>query len=110
MLNGSMLIVLATILQGSFALPMTRTRGLAGGSTRRWRFRYGLFLFNWALAFAAMPNATDALAASRIRDLVILIAFGAQWGVGAILLGRSMRNAGLRTCPWRFQSLLSGNL
>ncbi len=51
------MVILASILQGSFLVPMTHVR--------RWRWEnswvvfsvLGMIVFNWALAFASVPSS-----------------------------------------------------
>ena len=77
MLSGFLLILAAAVLQGSFVVPMTRTRG--------WRWEHtwlafsvlGMLVFNWMFGLAAIPRLTEVLAGTPLRDLAVLSAFGA---------------------------------
>jgi L-rhamnose-H+ transport protein len=86
---GFFLIVLAGCLQGLFVLPLT--------FTRRWQWEhswaafslFGMLLFNWLIAAALLPHAFAAY------QNVPAAAFGAGWGIGAILFGLGMDKLGM---------------
>jgi L-rhamnose-H+ transport protein len=95
MLSGVLMLLAASLCQGSFVLPMTLVR--------KWRWEHtwlafsllGMFVFNWAFGFAGIPHMAGALRDCPSRDLLILAAFGAGWGVGAILFGLGMARLGM---------------
>jgi len=95
MLGGLCVLLAAALLQGSFVLPMTLVR--------KWRWEHtwlafsllGMFVFNWILGFAGIPHMLGALRDCPPEQLVILAAFGAGWGVGAILFGLGMERLGM---------------
>ncbi len=92
---GLLLVLVAGILQGSFVLPMTLTR--------QWKWEHnwavfsllGMLVFNWAIATQVLPDLAGAYRNTPLRDLQVLLLFGALWGVGAILFGMGMDRLGM---------------
>jgi L-rhamnose-H+ transport protein len=92
---GLFLIVLAGCLQGLFVLPLT--------FTRRWQWEhswaafslFGMLLFNWLIALALLPHAFAAYRNVPMSELLTVLAFGAGWGLGAILFGLGMAKLGM---------------
>jgi L-rhamnose-H+ transport protein len=95
MVTGFAIVLIAGLLQGSFVLPMALTR--------KWRWEhtwaafsvFGMFLFNWALAAASMPNLIEAFRSAPAGAVALLLLFGLGWGVGAILFGLGMERLGM---------------
>lgn len=95
LLTGLTLVLIAGFLQGSFVLPMTLTR--------RWRWEhtwatfslFGMLLFNWAISLLIIPNIISVYRAVSLREIMVLVLFGAGWGVGAILFGLGMEKLGM---------------
>jgi len=85
----------AAVFQGSFILPMNRTRG--------WKWEQPWLSFSLLgkgpiqdeHAVAILPNPIAAMAAAPSEDILILLAFGAGWGVGAVLFGIAMDRLGM---------------
>lgn len=90
-----LLVAVAAVFQGSFILPMNRTAGWKWEQTWLSFSLLGMFVLNWALAVAILPNPIAALAAAPGNDILILLAFGAGWGVGAVLFGIAMDRLGM---------------
>ncbi|HUU28312.1 MAG TPA: L-rhamnose/proton symporter RhaT [archaeon] len=94
-LLGFLLVLIAGFFQGSFVLPMTLTK--------RWKWEhtwaafslFGMLVFNWILTFLFIPNIFSIYSSVPARDIVILILFGAGWGVGAVLFGLAMDRLGM---------------
>lgn len=92
---GLLLVLAAGILQGSFVLPMTLTR--------QWKWEHnwavfsllGMLVFNWMIASQVLPDLAGAYRNTPLRDLQVLMLFGALWGVGAILFGMGMDRLGM---------------
>jgi L-rhamnose-H+ transport protein len=95
MIVGLALILLAAFFQGTFLLPMALTRKWA------WEHNWAVFsllamwLLNWTLAWALLPNPWRLYASIPRSDLLLLILFGAAWGIGAVLFGLGMDRLGL---------------
>jgi L-rhamnose-H+ transport protein len=90
-----LLVLVAAVFQGSFILPMNRTQGWKWEQTWLSFSLLGMFVLNWALAIALLPNPIAAMAAAPEKDILILLAFGAGWGVGAVLFGIAMDRLGM---------------
>ena len=92
---GLLLIVLAGCLQGLFVLPLT--------FTRRWQWEhswvafssFGMLLLNWVIALAILPHAFTAYQNVSSSEFWTVLAFGAGWGIGAILFGLGMAKLGM---------------
>jgi L-rhamnose-H+ transport protein len=95
LLIGLVLVLAAGLLQGTFMLPMTMTRGWG------WEHGWGCFsllgmlLFNWAIALSVIPDLIGAYRATPGGDLAILAGLGLLWGGGAILFGLGMDKLGM---------------
>ena len=93
--TGLLLIVLAGCLQGLFVLPLT--------FTRRWQWEhswvafsfFGMLLLNWVIALALLPHAFTAYQNVSSPEFWTVLAFGAGWGIGAILFGLGMAKLGM---------------
>ena len=95
MLIGLGLVILASIFQGSFVLPMTMVRKWRWEQTWLTFSLMGMVAFNWTLGLLSVTDLLPALSAIPMRTAVILSSFGAGWGVGAILFGRAMERLGM---------------
>jgi len=92
---GFSLVVVAGFFQGTFVLPMTMTR--------KWKWEHtwgsfsllGMLVFNWILAAIFIPGTIGIYGSVPVRDLMILVLFGAGWGIGAILFGMGMDRLGM---------------
>jgi L-rhamnose-H+ transport protein len=95
MLLGLALVLLAAFCQGTFLLPMALTRKWA------WEHNWAAFsllamwLLNWTLAWILLPDPLRLYAAVPRSDLLLLVVFGAAWGIGAVLFGLGMDRLGL---------------
>ncbi len=94
-ITGLFLILIAGCLQGLFVLPLT--------FTRRWQWEHswgafsllGMLLFNWLIALVLLPHAFAAYRSVPADELLMVLAFGAGWGLGAILFGLGMAKLGM---------------
>ncbi len=92
---GLMVVLLAGLLQGSFAAPMKRM------SKWRWENSWlifalsGLIVFPWIITFATVPNVIGIYAGTSASTLIRVLVFGALWGVGATLFGLGISRVGL---------------
>lgn len=92
---GFFLVLVAGFFQGTFILPMTLTK--------KWEWEhiwvtfsfFGMLVFNWFLAFILIPDIFAIFQAVPSEDLLILILFGAGWGIGAVLFGLGMDKLGM---------------
>src|SRR5437870_5536699 len=94
-LSGLAVVVLAGILNGSFAAPMKRITGW------RWENSWlifavsGLVVFPWIINFATVPNVPDIYAGASASTLLKVVLFGLLWGVGATLFGLGISRVGM---------------
>ena len=95
LLAGFLLVLLAGLLQGTFVLPMTMVRRWSWEHTWATFSLLGMFVFNWIITFALIPQIGTVYSLSPSKSLVILALFGAGWGVGAILFGLGMDRLGM---------------
>ena len=95
LLAGFLLVLLAGLLQGTFVLPMTLVRRWSWEHTWATFSLLGMFVFNWIITFTLIPQIGPIYSLSPPRALFILAAFGAGWGVGAILFGLGMDRLGM---------------
>lgn len=90
-----LLIVAASIFQGSFGLGMKNFKPLAWEA---WWFVYSLVamvILPLAWALAVVPDLPGSIAASPPDAVLKGILFGFLWGVGGILFGMSVTQIGL---------------
>lgn len=92
---GLAVVVLAGILQGSFAAPMKRMS--------RWRWENswllfsfsGLIIFPWIINFATVPNVLQVYSEVSSSVIIKVVSFGLLWGAGAMLFGLGIARVGL---------------
>jgi L-rhamnose-H+ transport protein len=89
------LVLVAGFFQGTFVLPMTLTKKWEWEHTWATFSFLGMFIFNWILTFIFIPNIFSVYNALPSWDIIVLILFGAGWGIGAILFGLGMDKLGM---------------
>jgi L-rhamnose-H+ transport protein len=95
LLIGFLFVLIAGFFQGSFVLPMTLTKQWQWEHTWATFSFLGMLAFNWVIALLIIPDILSIYKAVPSGDLVILILFGAGWGIGAILFGLGMDRLGM---------------
>jgi L-rhamnose-H+ transport protein len=92
---GLAVVVLAGILNGSFAAPMKRM------SAWRWENSWllfafsGLIIFPWIINFATVPNALAVYSGDSTSTLIKVVLFGLLWGAGSTLFGLGIARVGM---------------
>src|SRR5882724_5289390 len=92
---GLAVVILAGILQGSFAAPMKRM------SAWRWENSWllfalsGLIIFPWIINFATVPNVLEVYSGVSTSTLIKVVSFGLLWGIGAALFGLGISRVGM---------------
>lgn len=92
---GLAVVVLAGLIQGSFAAPMKRM------SAWRWENSWllfafsGLIVFPWIINFATVPNVLGVYTGVSTSTLVKVVLFGLLWGAGSTLFGVGISRVGL---------------
>ena len=80
---------MAGMSDGSFYLPMKYTRKWEW--EHKWAvFSFGFFVTSWILTFIFIPNIFEVYSSVPVREIYILLIFGALWGVGAFLFGTAL--------------------
>ncbi len=91
---GFLLICLAGISDGSFYLPAKYTKQWEWEHS--WAtFSLGFFVISWILTLILIPNIFEIYCSVSSREIYLLLAFGALWGVGAILFGTALHLLGM---------------
>lgn len=92
---GAALVLLAGLLQGTFAVPMKYAP--------KWKHEHiwfvfalsGLIIFPWLLAWTTVPSLGAVLSGSSSPSLAAVIGFGLCWGIGATLTGLGLKMLGI---------------
>ncbi|MGA8153011.1 MAG: L-rhamnose/proton symporter RhaT [Terriglobales bacterium] len=93
--GGLAVVVLAGLIQGSFAAPMKRMSGWRWENTWLLFAFSGLIIFPWIINFATVPNVFQVYAGVSTSALLKVISFGLLWGAGATLFGLGIARVGL---------------
>src|SRR6266481_9615829 len=88
-------VILAGILNGSFAAPMKRITGWQWENSWLVFAVSGLLVLPWIITFATVPRLASTYAGASPSTLVKVILFGLLWGVGATLFGLGISRVGL---------------
>jgi L-rhamnose-H+ transport protein len=92
---GIAVVLLAGVLNGSFAAPMKRM------TSWRWENSWlifavtGLVIFPWIIAYATIPNLGGVYSSASLPTLEKVALFGLAWGVGSTLCGLGISRVGL---------------
>jgi L-rhamnose-H+ transport protein len=92
---GTFLVVLAGMLNGSFAAPMKRMRGWEWENSWLLFAVSGLVIFPWLIASATVPHLAAIYSGTSVPTLVKVILFGLAWGTGATLFGLGISRVGM---------------
>ncbi len=92
---GIAVVVVAALLNGSFAAPLKRMP--------RWQWENswllfafsGLLLFPWILAFATVPGLVHVFNGASFATLARVALFGVAWGAGSALFGLGVARVGM---------------
>jgi len=90
---GIAVVVLAAILNGSFAAPINRMTGWQWENSWLLFAFSGLLVFPWILSFATVPNLRDVFTGASFAILIRL--FGVAWGTGSTLFGLGISRVGM---------------
>ena len=92
---GFSFVLIAGFFQGTFVLPMTLTKNWEWEHIWGTFSLFGMLLFNWILALIIIPNILSIYGSVSLGNIIILMLFGAGWGIGAILFGLGMDRLGM---------------
>jgi len=93
--TGSVIVLIAGISQGVFAVPMKYAR--------RWNYENiwliyaitGLVIFPWILTIATVPHLAAVYRLTPTTTLIAIAGFGLCWGIGATLTGLGLNMLGI---------------
>jgi len=92
---GLLVVVIAGVLNGSFAAPMKKMPGW------RWENSWlifalsGLVIFPWIIAYATVPHLGAVYSSASWGTLEKVAFYGFVWGIGATLFGLGISRVGL---------------
>jgi L-rhamnose-H+ transport protein len=92
---GIAVVILAGVLNGSFAAPMKKMPGW------RWENSWlifaltGLVIFPWLIAYVTIPQLASVYSSASWPTIEKVILFGLMWGIGATLFGLGISRVGL---------------
>jgi L-rhamnose-H+ transport protein len=92
---GILLVVLAGMLNGSFAAPMKRMTDWQWENSWLTFAVSGLVVIPWMIAFATVPQLGSVYTGVSTSALAKVLGFGVLWGVGATLFGLGISRVGL---------------
>ena len=91
---GFLLFFVAGMSDGSMYLPAKYTK--------QWKwehywsvFSLTFFVISWILTFILIPDVFGIYAGIATKEIIVLAAFGALWGIGAILFGLACHLVGM---------------
>lgn len=91
---GFLLFFVAGMSDGSMYLPAKYTK--------QWKwehywsvFSLTFFVISWILTFILVPDVFGIYAGIATKEIIVLAAFGALWGIGAILFGLACHLVGM---------------
>jgi len=93
--SGLVVVILAGVLNGSFAAPMKRVTGWQWENTWLVFAASGLLVLPWIITSATVPNVAGVYATASPSVLIKVLLFGLLWGVGATLFGLGISRVGM---------------
>jgi L-rhamnose-H+ transport protein len=88
-------VILAGLLNGSFASPMKRLPAWRWENTWLVFACSGLLVFPWIINYLTVPRMPQVYSGASASTLVKVILFGALWGAGATLFGLGINRVGM---------------
>lgn len=92
---GITVVVIAAILNGSFAAPIKRMTGWQWENSWLLFAFSGLLIFPWILTFATVPHVMNVFGGASLATVIRVVLFGAAWGTGATLFGLGISRVGM---------------
>jgi L-rhamnose-H+ transport protein len=90
-----LLVLLASVFQGTFGLGMKYVKPLAWEAWWLVHATVAMLLFPWIWAFLVVPDLVSVLSSSSPDALSKGAIFGFLWGIGGIMFGVSVRYVGM---------------
>ena len=92
---GLLVVVVAAVFQGSFAVPMAYARTWKWENSWMVFSVFGMIVLNMVFALISVPGLFGIYGTATLGDLFIPLIFGIIWGIGAIGFGLGVTAAGL---------------
>src|SRR4029077_15585800 len=92
---GTTVVVLAALLNGSFAAPIKRMSGWQWENSWLLFAFSGLLVFPWIVTFATVPDLMNVFRGASLATLIRVVLFGVAWGTGATLFGLGISRVGM---------------
>jgi L-rhamnose-H+ transport protein len=92
---GLAIVIVAGILNGSFATPMKRMSAWPWENSWVLFALSGLLVLPWIINFISIPNLSQVYAGVSAATLIKVILFGLLWGAGATLFGLGISRVGV---------------
>jgi L-rhamnose-H+ transport protein len=92
---GLLMIIVAGVMNGSFAVPMKLTHRWQWEHTWLMWTIYGLFIFPPLLTFFTIPNTLAVYRESGLGVVAAVAACGAGWGISVVFIGLAVEAVGV---------------
>ncbi len=94
LLLGLGVVIMASVLQGSFMVPMAYVKNWKWENSWAVFTVLGMIVFNWVLAFLSIPSLWQIYQAAPAESFMIPAIFGLGWGIGAVTFGLGIAAVG----------------
>jgi len=91
---GLLVIILAALFQGSFAVPMAYARSWKWENSWIMFSIFGMIVFNILFSVISIPELLTVYRTATTGELIIPLVFGILWGLGAIGFGLGITTVG----------------
>jgi L-rhamnose-H+ transport protein len=92
---GVLMGLVSGVMTGSFSLPMKKTTRWSWEATWLIWSVCALLIIPWAIALVTTPDLFSVFSKASTTDLVLVLAFGMGWGLGAVFFGQSIAMIGI---------------
>jgi L-rhamnose-H+ transport protein len=91
---GLLIVIIAAIFQGSFAVPMAYARTWKWENSWIMFSIFGMIILNLIFSIISIPNLFQIYSSSSITELLVPVLFGLLFGIGAITFGLGLTSVG----------------
>ena len=92
---GLLVVIIAAVFQGSFAVPMAYARGWKWENSWMVFSVFAMIVFNVLFALISIPALFGVYGSAGFGGIIMPLIWGIIWGVGAIGFGLGITSAGL---------------
>lgn len=92
---GLLIVIIAALFQGSFAMPMSYARSWKFENSWMMFSLLGMVTFNLLVALLTVPGLFMVIGTATFGELAPSLVFGILWGLGAITFGLGISSVGL---------------